>query len=142
MNLKTRMTRSGCLRFAEELLEWLENSESSGQENIFVQEFCLKQGFASETIRRLRQRFPDFNAVMRFADEMQEIKLNKLTLSTGKSTGAIFLLKNHYGYGEKNATDSKASPPLLPAVDARLIETASDEKLREMMHYYLTKDDD
>jgi hypothetical protein len=136
------MNRRVCLRFAEKLLDWLENSDSSGQENIFVQEFCLKQGFATESIQRLRQRFPDFNALMRFADEMQEIKLNKLTLSTGKSTGAMFLLKNHYGYGEKNATDSKASPPLLPTVDTPLIETASDEELREMMHYYLTKDDD
>ena len=136
------MRERACHIFGNRLLDWMEkDTNSKGEENIFYREYCLSKGVDRLTLEKLRQRYPHFDGMIQLAEELQEIKLNKLTLCHGKFSGASFLLKNHHGYGEKNSLDSQAlSTPL--AIDTRSLETATEEQLREMMHYYLAKDDD
>jgi len=123
------------LEFGNRLLEWMKKSDQNGGENVFYQEFCLQEGWDRYSIWTLRQLYPDFNVLMQFAEEIQEVKLNKLALSTGKSTGASFLLKNLYGYGEKSTSESK--PALFKRViNEQSINEASEVELREMVTYF------
>ena len=136
---RTPMRERACTIFGNRLLKWMETETNSKEEgHIFYLEFCLQEGLDRHALDQLRREYPGFDAMIRFAEELQEIKLNQLALAHGKFSGASFLLKCHHGYGEKNETETKHSPEQ-STLDPHFLETASDEELLDLIHS-LTQD--
>jgi hypothetical protein len=137
---RTPMRERACTIFANRLLKWMEQEiDSKEEDHIFYRDYCLQKGLDLITLEKLRQQYPHFDAVMKFAEDIQEMKLNKMLLSHGKFSGASFLLKAHHGYGEK----SEGEKPIAAqsTLDSRTLETATDDELREIIHRLTHADD-
>lgn len=85
-------------RLGNDLIAWLQADD----DNIFVEDFLSQHGLYRQAQARLTSKFEVFRDLIKAAKEIQEIKINRLALKQKVNpVMAIFLLKNHHGYADK-----------------------------------------
>jgi len=115
---KAKRSKHFLLKIAGDALEWI---SSEGLDNIFVNEYITKKyKLNMHAVGRYMAVYPEFNAVLRQAYELQEYKLARLMLRNKVNTqAAIFTLKNRHGWADK--TQVEVSQNVVDAVqEARL----------------------
>lgn len=91
-------TELKALALADGLIQWMKESD----EHLFFKEFLLiKKGLGKNTVKYLETKFQRFSERIEIARTIQEHRLANLTLTSRNPAGAIFLLKNHHGYADK-----------------------------------------
>jgi hypothetical protein len=109
-------TEEKVLQLGEELIEWLKASD----ENIWFERFLYEvKDLYPQFISEMKQKYPKFSELIKRAKKIQE---NKIVDGTFKhninATMAIFVLKNHYQYTDKQQTElTITEQPLLPEDD-------------------------
>lgn len=105
-------TEEKILQLGEELIEWLKEDE----DNVWFERFLYeKKDLYPQLIGEMRDKYPKFAELLKKAKKIQENKLVDGTLKHSLNpTMAIFVLKNHYQYTDKQQTEITISEqPLL-----------------------------
>jgi signal transduction histidine kinase len=93
-----KWTEPKALELANEMLEWFKADKT----RVFMMEFLVEEkGLYQQIVSDLTSKFDSFSAVIKRCKLIQETRLQKLTLDKQNPAGAIFLLKNHHGYADK-----------------------------------------
>lgn len=106
-------TEEKVLQLGEELIEWLKASD----ENIWFERFLYEvKDLYPQLIGEMRDKYPKFAELIKKAKKIQESKIVDGTFKHNiNATMAIFVLKNHYQYTDKQQTEITISEqPLLP----------------------------
>lgn len=105
-------TEEKILQLGEELIEWLKEDE----DNVWFERFLFeKKDLYPQLIGEMKAKYPKFAELLKKAKKIQENKLVDGTLKHSLNpTMAIFVLKNHYQYTDKQQTEITISEqPLL-----------------------------
>lgn len=126
MGRPTEWTEERALALAEGMIAWLEEDSA----RVFWQEYILQQGLYKQIISDLSKKYASFSALIKRAREIQELRLQNIALNTGKPIGAIFLLKNHHGYADKQEikTDN-----VNRNLDTKALAAATESELKDML---------
>lgn len=91
-------TEEAAMALASALEAWMEEDE----EHIFFQEYLAKHRIRNATIANLSSKYPEFQKIIKDLKVIQEYRINRLALKQKiNPVMAIFLLKNHHGYTDK-----------------------------------------
>jgi len=98
-----KWTEEKVLELGEELILWLKEDE----ENVWFERFLYeKKNLYPQFISEMRDKYPKFSELLKKAKKIQESKLVDGTLKHSLNpTMAIFVLKNHYQYTDKQQTE-------------------------------------
>ena len=115
-----KYTEREMIKVGQDLIEWLNESE----EHLFVIEFLAKKGLYWEIIERWEKRSEEFCRLYKKAKFIQEMRLLKKGVKGGNSTAfTIFLLKNFYGYQDRQNIDMRQERIIkVEGEDAKLIK--------------------
>jgi alpha-galactosidase/6-phospho-beta-glucosidase family protein len=99
----TIWTEEKVLELGEDLITWLKASD----ENVWFERFLYEEkDLYPQFISEMRDKYPKFSELLKRAKKIQE---NKIVDGTFKhnlnATMAIFVLKNHYQYTDKQQTE-------------------------------------
>lgn len=106
-------TEEKILQLGEELIEWLKADE----DNVWFERFLYEEkNLYPQLIGEMKGKYPKFAELLKKAKKIQENKLVDGTLKHNLNpTMAIFVLKNHYQYTDKQQTElTITEQPLLP----------------------------
>jgi hypothetical protein len=106
-------TEEKVLQLGEELIEWLKASE----DNVWFERFLYEvKDLYPQFISEMKDKYPKFAELIKRAKKIQESKIVDGTFKHNiNATMAIFVLKNHYQYTDKQQTEITISEqPLLP----------------------------
>lgn len=122
-----KYTEAFCIDLGKRLLAWMAESE----DHVFVKRFLVEHTDVDyQRISELVKKYASFSDLIKKAQALQEMRLVDIALKTGKPIGAIFLLKNHHGYADKQEVKTDA---LVRHVDAKDLLTASDDQLKDAL---------
>lgn len=98
-----KWTEEKVLELGEDLITWLKASD----ENVWFERFLYEEkDLYPQFISEMRDKYPKFSELLKKAKKIQE---NKIVDGTFKhnlnATMAIFVLKNHYQYTDKQQTE-------------------------------------
>lgn len=127
MGRPTEWTEERALALAKGLIEWMEADSA----NVFFENYLLKDAdWYPELTSYLSKKWPSFFQLLKRARKLQEMKLAAIALNTGKPIGAIFLLKNHHGYADKQEikTDN-----INRTMDTKALAQATEDELKDML---------
>ena len=115
-----KYTEQGKIKLGEELVKWFEESE----EHIFIIEFVVKKGLYKELFERWEKEDEEFRRLYKKAKSIQETRLLKKGIKGGGATAfTIFLLKNFYGYQDRQNIDMRQERIIkVEGEDAKLIK--------------------
>jgi hypothetical protein len=106
-------TEEKVLQLGEELIEWLKASD----DNVWFERFLYEiKDLYPQFISEMKDKYPKFSELIKRAKKIQESKIVDGTFKHNiNPTMAIFVLKNHYQYTDKQHTEITISEqPLLP----------------------------
>jgi len=122
-----KYTEKFCLELGEKLLTWMRQTEG----NIFIKRFLVEHTDVSyQRISELVKKYDSFSDLIKKAKDLQEMRLVDIALNTGKPIGAIFLLKNHHGYADKQEIKTEN---LNRNLDTQQLASATDEQLKDLL---------
>jgi len=100
-----KWTEEKALQLGHELIEWLKakNEEGEDKGNIFFQEFLIiEKDLYEELIAYLSKKFTSFLKLLKKAEKIQELKLQKYGVGDRlNATMTKFVLTNKHGWKEK-----------------------------------------
>jgi hypothetical protein len=112
-----KWTEEKILQLGEELIEWLKADE----DNIWFERFLYEEkDLYPQLIGEMKDKYPKFAELIKKAKKIQEGKIVDGSFKHSLNpTMAIFVLKNHYQYTDKQQTDItiKEEPPLFSEDD-------------------------
>ena len=107
-----KWTEEKVLELGEELIAWLKADD----DNIWFERFLYEEkDLYPQLIGEMKDKYPKFAELLKKAKKIQEGKLVDNTLKMSLNpTMAIFVLKNHYQYTDKQQTELtiREEPPL------------------------------
>jgi hypothetical protein len=100
-------TEEKILQLGEELIEWLKASD----DNIWFERFLYEvKDLYPQLIGEMKDKYPKFAELLKKAKKIQESKIVDGTFKHNiNATMAIFVLKNHYQYTDKQQTEISIS---------------------------------
>lgn len=108
-----KWTEEKAVALGEDLIEWLLEKDENGndKQNIFYKEFLvMEKNLYAGVIDYLTDKFESFSNLIKRANEIQELKLNKLGVQNKLNpTMTIFCLKNHHHYKDRTQVDNTSS---------------------------------
>lgn len=98
-----KWTEEKILQLGEELISWLKADE----DNVWFERFLYEEkDLYPQLIGEMKGKYPKFAELLKKAKKIQENKLVDGTLKHSLNpTMAIFVLKNHYQYTDKQQTE-------------------------------------
>lgn len=105
-------TEEKVLQLGEELITWLKED----QDNVWFERFLYEEkDLYPQFISEMRDKYPKFSELIKRAKKIQEGKIVDGSFKHSLNpTMAIFVLKNHYQYTDKQQTEITISEqPLL-----------------------------
>lgn len=102
-----KWTEEKILQLGEELIAWLKADE----DNVWFERFLYEEkDLYPQLIGEMKGKYPKFAELLKKAKKIQENKLVDGTLKHSLNpTMAIFVLKNHYQYTDKQQTEISIS---------------------------------
>ena len=99
----TKWTEEKVILLGEELINWLKLDD----DNVWFEKFLYEEkDLYPQFISEMRDKYPKFSELIKRAKKIQESKLVDGTLKHSLNpTMAIFVLKNHYQYTDKQQTE-------------------------------------
>jgi hypothetical protein len=99
----TKWTEEKVILLGEELIDWLKLDD----DNVWFEKFLYEEkDLYPQFISEMRDKYPKFSELIKRAKKIQESKLVDGTLKHSLNpTMAIFVLKNHYQYTDKQQTE-------------------------------------
>jgi hypothetical protein len=96
-------TEEKILELGQELIDWLKEDDN----NVWFEKFLYEvKDLYPQLIGEMRDKYPSFAELIKKAKKIQESKLVDGTLKHNLNpTMAIFVLKNHYQYTDKQQTE-------------------------------------
>ena len=99
----TKWTEEKVILLGQELIDWLKLDD----DNVWFEKFLYEEkDLYPQFISEMRDKYPKFSELIKRAKKIQESKLVDGTLKHSLNpTMAIFVLKNHYQYTDKQQTE-------------------------------------
>jgi len=104
-----KWTEEKAIVLGKELIEWLKEKNEDGEDkgNIFFQEFLIiEKNLYEEIIAYLCKKFTSFLKLIKQAEKIQELKLQKYGVGDRlNATMTKFVLVNKHGWTDRQQTD-------------------------------------